>query len=94
MNRDTLLGLLKEERYPEYMIDNTIAKLEHLQPNIASIFAEWATTGKIPEISIEGYTFSTLTHNFGMKPIGAFLTLDWLVREPQRARAALKKGIK
>jgi len=29
-----------------------------------------------------------------MKPIGAFITLDWLIREPEKAKKSLKKGIK
>ena len=53
---------------------------------------EWVE--KLPQIIIEGYSYKTLVENYGMKPIGAFLTLDWLIREPQKALTSLKKGIK
>lgn len=94
MDKNIILALLKEESYPAHMIENTLAKLENLQPQVALMFSAWVNTGKIPETSIEGFTYSTLVDNYGMKPIGAFLTLDWLVREPERACASLKKGIK
>ena len=29
-----------------------------------------------------------------MNPIGAFITLDWLMREPEKAKEALNKGVK
>jgi len=29
-----------------------------------------------------------------MKPIGAFITLDWLIKEPEKAKKALNEGIK
>ena len=94
MNKETLLNLLKEENYPAHMIENTIAKLEKLQPSVDAMFSTWVNTGKIPTVSIEGYTYSTLVRDYGMKPVGAFLTLDWLVREPERASASLKRGIR
>lgn len=94
MDRNTILTLLKEEAYPIHMIEKTVAKLENLQPSIASLFSNWVNTGKIPEESIEGFTYSILVNDYGMKPVGAFLTLDWLVRDPQRAYNALKRGIR
>lgn len=94
MDKNIILALLKEEAYPAHMIEKTLAKLENLQPQVALMFSSWVNTGKIPETSIEGFTFSILVNDYGMKPIGAFLTLDWLVREPERACSSVKRGIR
>ena len=94
MDRETIFALLKEEAYPAHMIENTVAKLERLQPSVASSFSTWINEGKIPEAVVEGFTYATLINDYGMTPIGAFLTLDWLVRDPQKASASLKKGIR
>ena len=67
-------------------------KLEKLNPQLASLFMQWRQDGVIPQIEIEGFTIPRLITEHDMKPIAAFLTLDWLLREPLRAIASLKKG--
>lgn len=94
MDRNILLKILKDENYPSHMIENTLHKLSNLQPQTATALKKWLEDGKAPSLNVEGYTFSVLTTKFGMQPIGAFLTLDWLCREPQKARDALKRGIR
>ena len=69
-------------------------KLEKLQPEILSAFTQWLSDGKTPSISIENFSFQDLTMKFGMTPVGAFITLDWLVREPEKAKRSLERGIR
>lgn len=94
MKDDELIKLLMEEGYPSHMIENTILKLKKLSSPIDESFEKWCTTGALPLNCIGGYTFEKLTQDYKMKPVGAFLTLDWLVREPGKASAALLKGKK
>lgn len=92
MERNVLLDLLKEEGYPAHMFDNTIEKIDKFQPDIAKVFLLWLKEGKTPCISVAGFSFSDLTGQYGMKPVGAFITLDWLIRDPEKASKALKAG--
>lgn len=94
MDRKILIDLLNEENYPAHMIENTINKLENLQPVISLAFTDWVFDGLFPSIVIEGYSYTILTNEYGMKPIGAFLTLDWLTRDPDKAVKALKRGFR
>lgn len=94
MEKNKILEILKEESYPEYMIDQTANKLENLSPKTRCAFEQWQLDGKNPTLTLENYTFKVLVEDFGMKPVGAFLTLDWLEREPEHAVKALSKGIK
>lgn len=94
MERKQIVEILKDEQYPEFMIDNTTTKLEKLSPVIAKAFEQWINCKQTPDLCIEGYSYTELVHNWGMKPIGAFITLDWLIREPEKAKKSLKKGIK
>ena len=94
MNKEILVKLLKEENYPAHMVDVTIGKLNKLQPIVLDNFEAWLNEGIIPDIEIEGYSYRVLVNDYGMKPVGAFLTLDWLCRNPQKASLSLKKGIK
>lgn len=94
MNKEILIKLLKEENYPAHMVEATIAKLNNLQPPVSESFKVWLNEGKLPNFEIEGYSYGILVNEYGMKTIGAFLTLDWLCRNPQKALLSLKKGIK
>lgn len=94
MEKDKIIMLLCSQDYPEYMLEQTANKIERLSPPIASLFEVWADDGTEPQINICGYTYSNLIKGFGMKPIAAFLALDWLLREPEEASAALKRGIR
>ena len=94
MNKEILTKLLIEENYSAHLVESTIAKLNKLQPIIAESFDLWLNQGKLPDIDVEGYSYHILVNDYGMKPVGAFLTLDWLCRDPQKALLSLKKGIK
>lgn len=94
MERDKILMLLCSQDYPEFMLEQTADKIERLTPEIARHFETWAETDENPNLEICGYSFSRLTSEFKMKPVAAFLALDWLVREPKKASAALNRGIR
>ena len=94
MERKQIIKILKEESYPEYMIEQTADKIENLENEIKEVFEKWHLDGTFPTIKLEGYSFQDLVDQFGMKPVGAFITLDWLKREPEKAARALERGIK
>ena len=94
MEKEVILNLLKEEEYPDYMIEQTSLKLEKLQPVLSHAFDLWVNKGIVPTITIEGYSYEKLTSAYGMKPVGAFLTLDWLCREPDKALQSLRRGFR
>lgn len=94
MERKQIIEILKEEAYPEYMIEQTSDKMDNLENEIKEAFEKWYRDGTIPTIKLEGYSYQDLVNQFGMKPVGAFITLDWLKREPEKAARALERGIK
>ena len=94
MERKQIIEILKEEAYPEYMIEQTADKIENLENEVMEAFEKWYLDGIFPTIKLEGYSFQDLVDQFGMKPVGAFITLDWLKKEPGKASDALRRGIK
>ncbi len=40
-----------------------------------------------------GYSIDTLCSDYGMNFIAAFLTVDWIIKEPEAAVLALQDGI-
>ena len=94
MNKEQIEQILEEEGYPAFMVDRTIEKIDKFCPLVKSAFGKWVLTKKCENIIVEGYSFSSLMEKYGMTPVRAFITLDWLSREPGRAKASLKNGIK
>lgn len=94
MERNKVIELLKEQGYPTFMLDKTADKIENLSPLLAEAFDNWAKHGIEASFTIKGYSYSSLIEKFGMKPIGAFITLDWIMKNPEKAIESLKHGIK
>lgn len=94
MDKSVIKEILAKEGYPDFMIESTVEKIGNFAPDIASAFAEWLDKGIEPNLEVEGFSYAMLMQTYEMKPTGAFITLDWLYREPERAKKALKRGIR
>ena len=93
MDAKTLIPRLTSEfGYPPQGAQLVATKIAAFTPDIRESFATWWTTGNLPETEVAGYTLTKLMNEHSMKPIAAFLTLDWLAREPDKALSSLKKG--
>ena len=69
-----------------------ISEVREMAPEILSVLKEWADGDDAPDITINGVSFNQLVNEEGMKPIRAFLMLDWLYREPMKAMNYLASG--
>ena len=94
MDKSVIKEILVKEGYPDFMIENTMEKIGNFAPDIANAFAEWLDKGIEPDFEVEGFSYAMLMQTYEMKPVGAFITLDWLYRDPDRAKKALKRGIR
>jgi len=73
-------------------VDSVVEKLNVMLPNIYVAFETWFNTGKEADVEVEGYNYASLkAKDANMNPIAIYLTLDWLAREPIRAKAALER---
>jgi len=66
-----------------------IRQIRRMDPQIKKSFGRWYNYNEVPKEQIHGITFDMLTDNFRMNGFNAFLTLDWLKKEPMEAKAAL-----
>ena len=94
MERNRIIEILKEQGYPTFMLEKTADKVENLSLPLKESFSLWVESGREPSLSIKGYSYSILIEKFKMKPVGAFITLDWIMREPEKAIENLNRGIK
>lgn len=91
MDHTKIEKILKEEGYPFYMIEQTVEKIDNLQPAIKDCFEKWVKDGVYPEIEIEGFTFRRFIEEQDKTAVAAFLALDWLIRDPQAAKVSLSR---
>lgn len=94
MDKEIIKEILEKEQYPEFMIETTIAKIDKFSPAVADAFDAWCSGHGNIELEIEGFAFVDLVSKWGMNSVGAFITLDWLVREPESAKQALSRGVR
>lgn len=85
---------LLSEGFPEFMIDRTITKINNFSGALLDAFNDWMSSGKEPSIVVEDYSYTELIEKYSMTSIGAFITLDWLVKDPEKAKKALTEGIR
>ena len=82
--------LVAEFGYPPDRAESVANRLVKANPAVKSAFWNWWQSGVLDEtLTVEGYTLGWLMRERGMKPVAAFLALDWLSREPQAAKATI-----
>lgn len=95
IDKPQLENLIKE-RVPSINhplgLEKVIHSIENADESIRSKVEEFLTTGKEPEMVVEGYSYDTLRKEHRMNPIAALLTLDYLLREPEKAKESLRRG--
>jgi hypothetical protein len=93
MNENELIPrLITEFHYPPQGAKIIAEKLVNSMPEIQKAFLNFWEKGEVPLLEVDGYTISNLETEHGMKLLAALLTLDWLIREPDKAKASLRKG--
>ena len=87
--RDRLVG---DFDYPEANADSVAGRISAMSPDVYAAFEAWFETGKICDVEVEGFNYASVkAKSAKMNPIAVYLTLDWLAREPVRAKAALAR---
>lgn len=70
-------------------------RLQKICPELKHVLEEWLENGKEEyDKQYEGFSISNLMKEYGMRFTGALLTIDWLIRDPDTAKEAIKEGIK
>lgn len=87
------IDAIKNSSSPEYLDKNIVLmadKIEKSREDIRSAIEDWLTAGEEKSLEIEGVDYKDLIEKAGMIPIAAYLTLDWVARDPKQAKFSLK----
>ena len=55
---------------------------------------DWIEKGICKNFVSEGYSITDFMEKRKMKYPAALLTMDWLIKEPERAKESLKRGLR
>src|SRR4051812_42386587 len=84
--------LVAEFKYPQFGARRVAENLAMANPIVRAAFLNWWKGGVLNDtLSAAGYTVAQLMREHGMTEIAALLTIDWLLREPDRAIASLRR---
>lgn len=78
--------------YPPNGLSKILEKIGQLNDDLREMLEKFLLNGEIVETEVEGYSIKRLKEEHGMNEIGAILTLDWLKREPEKAKESLRRG--
>jgi len=89
---EVVVRLVREFGYPESGAALVAQDIAALRSPVREAFWEWWRTGAISDLLVEGYAAPQLIREHGLNPIAAWLTMGWLLEEPDEAKAALIHG--
>lgn len=93
-SKETVVKALVRKDYERESAARVAARLEASDADIREAAWQWLAGGTEPQMSAEGWSVARLEKEFRMNAIAALLTIGWLRKEPGKALAALKEGIK
>lgn len=80
---------IKKYNFNDKQAQYMIGRLRSMDKGIKKSFGIWYSKGAYPEYSIEDFTVQELIEEGKMNPFNAFLTLDWLKKDPEVAKRSL-----
>lgn len=87
--------LMERLGYTSHEADMLADDLCKLQPELVPLLERWICEGiECDSTMFYGYSIDTLCSSSKMNFIAALLTLDWLLREPEKALPIIQSGIK
>lgn len=86
--------VLLERGYTDKQVNAVIHDLMTIDESLKEGFSLWIELEKETDYTIQGITLSELKNKFGMTYPAALLTIDWLIKEPEKAIESINRGIK
>lgn len=80
---------LEQEGYTPTQTAHLFWEIKKMSPKVRGWFLEWFHCGEYPKDVVEGVTVQMLVEEAELKPVNAFIAIDWLLKDPDAAKFAL-----
>lgn len=88
------INILNERGYKGPAATLMAEKLSKVDSSLKNGVDLWLVTGEEKDIEISGIKLSELKAKFNLTYPAAILSMDWLIREPDKAKQSFARGIK
>ena len=92
--RNKIYEILIENGYSENSANLVLNELAQLSAPLNECLVEWIETGNCKDYAVDGFSIFDFQKNRKMKYPAALLTMDWLIKEPEKAKESLKRGLR
>lgn len=94
MKQGEIEQILLSKGYTEKQSSQLSKELAGLVQPLADCFSKWALNDDAIDFSSHGLSVIGLMKKFGLKYPAALLSMDWVVKDPDKAIAAIRRGIR
>ena len=92
---EDIVKILIERGYPENAAMVVAGKLSNLTGQFKEAALAWLNESREPIVASNGYSTKSLMEKYpGMTYPAALLSIEWLERDPEKAKPIIEKGIK
>lgn len=89
-----IINLLENKGYHGPEAEMMCRELSQIDTRFNVAVEAWLNSGAETEYEISGVKLSDLMERFNMTYAAAILTMDWVLREPEEAKEAIRQGIR
>lgn len=94
MNEEKIIAVLVSKGYPEKQAKMTAIDLLQIDASLQALLVQWIENGVETDVEAEGFSLVWLMKQYKMMYPAALLTIDWLIKEPEIAVNAVRKGVR
>lgn len=93
--KEMIYRTLIERGYSEHNANLMLNDLENLSSPLDKLLQEWIDSeNQQPDFVYENYSLRQFQNERKMEYPAALLTMDWLIKEPEKAKISLSRGIR
>ena len=92
--KEEIVKILMERGYTEKQAASVASDLLDVDEQLKDGLQHWLATNEEKDYEAADFKLSELKQQFDMTYPAALLTIDWLIKEPDLAMKAIKRGIR
>lgn len=94
MTQDSMYNNLIAKGYPEKAASILAEDLSRVSTELGPCLKSWLESGEEVDYSVEGFSIKGLMQKYQLQYPAALLSIDWLIKDPATAIAAINRGVR
>ncbi len=92
INKGEFLELFGDEGYSLWELEHLFYVVCKMDRKVRHWVIQWLMGKGYPKERLEGMSVGELVEKQGMKPLNAFIVMDWLIKDPEAAKYSLTRS--